>query len=360
MYSKQLIEVQEEIDEMKRKFKIMNHQIEQLKEEITAKDHGLVKEHFDHHKVEKEKEALKNELTRIQKQIQSSEHIISNQDIEMQKLSHIIAEAEEEHQRQRKEYDAVVSERDVLGAQLVKRDDELSSLYERLKIQKSTLRKGSDQFNTRIRQMTALQTQAADLRAELNVSKMQVVNLDELRTEVHRLERELLQEKIKVTRLDEELDKPLNVHRWRSLEGSDPERYEMIMRIHALQKRLIEATEEVNRRDMLIQEKEKLYVQLKNILAKQPGPEVSEQLLVYQQNLKQKQGQLKAMESELDMYKGRVDEYKRNIDSLNEEAKRLRAEYFKNMRRTARLNAMMAETGDDGDDYAAEDAKTES
>lgn len=36
---------------MKRKFKIMGHQIEQLKEEISAKDLALVKEHFDHMKV---------------------------------------------------------------------------------------------------------------------------------------------------------------------------------------------------------------------------------------------------------------------------------------------------------------------
>ncbi|RHZ29822.1 hypothetical protein DYB31_004255 [Aphanomyces astaci] len=39
LYSKSLIESQEEIADMKRKFKIMNHQIEQLKEEITTKDH---------------------------------------------------------------------------------------------------------------------------------------------------------------------------------------------------------------------------------------------------------------------------------------------------------------------------------
>ena len=60
LYSKNLIESQDEIAEMKRKFKIMNHQIEQLKEEITSKDQALVKEHFDHAKVEKEKESLKN------------------------------------------------------------------------------------------------------------------------------------------------------------------------------------------------------------------------------------------------------------------------------------------------------------
>ncbi|CAN0284340.1 unnamed protein product, partial [Discosporangium mesarthrocarpum] len=37
LYSKNLVEAQDEIAEMKRKFKIMNHQIEQLKEDITAK-----------------------------------------------------------------------------------------------------------------------------------------------------------------------------------------------------------------------------------------------------------------------------------------------------------------------------------
>jgi len=51
LYSKNLIESQDEIQEMKRKFKIMQHQIEQLKEEISAKDLALVKEHFDHMKV---------------------------------------------------------------------------------------------------------------------------------------------------------------------------------------------------------------------------------------------------------------------------------------------------------------------
>ena len=43
LYSKSLIESQDEIAEMKRKFKIMNHQIEQLKEEIHSKDQAYVK-----------------------------------------------------------------------------------------------------------------------------------------------------------------------------------------------------------------------------------------------------------------------------------------------------------------------------
>ena len=48
LYSKNLIESQDEITEMKRKLKIMNHQIDQLKEEISSKEAMLVKEHLEH------------------------------------------------------------------------------------------------------------------------------------------------------------------------------------------------------------------------------------------------------------------------------------------------------------------------
>lgn len=53
------------------------------------------------------------------------------------------------------------------------------------------------------------------------------------------------QEKAKVKALSEELENPMNVHRWRKLEGSDPTTFEMIQKIHTLQKRLISKTEEV-------------------------------------------------------------------------------------------------------------------
>ena len=46
-------------------------------------------------------------------------------------------------------------------------------------------------------------------------------------------------------------------------------------------------------KELLIKEKEKLYIELKQILARQPGPEVAEQLSIYQQNLKEKTRQMK-------------------------------------------------------------------
>ena len=56
---------------------------------------------------------------------------------------------------------------------------------------------------------------------------------------------------------------------------------------------MIAKTEEVVEKELLIQEKEKLYLELKHILARQPGPEVAEQLAIYQQTLKEKTKQMK-------------------------------------------------------------------
>ena len=113
------------------------------------------------------------------------------------------------------------------------------------------------------------------------------------------------------------------------LESSDPQRFEMIKKIQGLQKRIIQKTEEVVEKDLLIQEKEKLYVELKNILGRQPGPEVAEQLAVYQSNLKQKMQQMKAMSSELDMYKQQVTQFRHEISEVAAEMEEVKRGWLK-------------------------------
>lgn len=329
MYSKNLVEVQEEIEVMNLSFRTLSHQVDQYKEEITLKDHRLVKEHFDHHSVEKQKDALKAELQSVKRQMQSSKQIIEAQSLEMKKLTAVITEAELERDRQRKEFASVLSERDVLRTQLMKRDAELSALYEKLKIQRSKLDLGRSTFEAQKKVEAELKAQIADLKSELQLSKLQVSNVDDLKAEIFRLEKEMIHEKAKVAALSAELQRPINIHRWRQLEGSNPKLFEMITKVQSLQKRLIAAHEEMVQRDARIKEKEKLYADLRTVLARQPGPEISEQLVVYQQNLKQKQKQLRAMELELETYKGQVGESKREIERVGGQLDALQKQFVK-------------------------------
>ena len=93
----------------------------------------------------------------------------------------------------------------------------------------------------------------------------------------------------------------------------------MIQKIQTLQKRLIAKTEEVVERDLLLVEKDKLYGEAKVILARQPGPEVAEQLTAYQQSLRSKSRQMKSMASELNMYQAQANEFKYEVERVSRE-----------------------------------------
>nr|XP_033799268.1 cilia- and flagella-associated protein 58 [Geotrypetes seraphini] len=333
LYSKNLIEAQDEITEMKRKLKIMNHQVDQLKEEITSKETTLVKVHLDHQRIEKEKEALKAELQKMKQQDLDIKQFIENQEVEQRKLLKIISEADTERLRQKKELDQVISERDILGTQLVRRNDELALLYEKIKIQQSILNKGESQYKQRVEDIRLLKLEIKKLRREKGILYKSVANVEELRREIYHIQRELLKERTRCRALEEELENPMNVHRWRKLEASDPSTYELIQKIHTLQRRLISKTEEVVEKELLLQEKEKLYVELKHILARQPGPEAAEQLQIYQQTLREKTKQLKALSSELNMYESQSQEYKYEIERLANELQNVKKKYLTQKRK---------------------------
>ena len=86
-----------------------------LLEEITAKDHALVKEHFDHAKVEKEKEGLRNELSKMKKLLEDNSETIDSQNQELIKLTSMIQKMDAMAIQQRNEYEQVINERDILG-----------------------------------------------------------------------------------------------------------------------------------------------------------------------------------------------------------------------------------------------------
>lgn len=50
----------------------------------------------------------------------------------------------------KKQYEIIVAERDILGTQLIRKNDEAALLFEKIKIQQSTLAKGEKQLRERL------------------------------------------------------------------------------------------------------------------------------------------------------------------------------------------------------------------
>lgn len=75
----------------------------------------------------------------------------------------------------------MISERDILGTQLVRRNDELALLYEKIKIQQSTLNKGEIQYNQRLEDIRVLKLEIKKLRREKGILQKSVANVEDLR-----------------------------------------------------------------------------------------------------------------------------------------------------------------------------------
>ena len=75
---------------------------------------------------------------------------------------------------------------------------------------------------------------------------------------------------------------------------------------------------------MAIQEKEKMYIELREILARQPGPEVTEQLSEFQRALRNKTKQLKRIAAELNMSEAAQQEQDMEIHRLAQELQVIR------------------------------------
>ena len=182
----------------------------------------------------KENKKLKGEIDRILKNISTCDELIKTQENDIARLKFVISEAEAEKQKQKKDYEMVINERDILGTQLIKRNEELALLYEKIKIQKSTLKKGETYFMERLKDLRNLNSQIAKLKRELITSQNETACIPDLKREIYLLEKDYLEQQQKGKFLQDEIEKPMNVHRWRKLECTDPETYELIQKIQSL------------------------------------------------------------------------------------------------------------------------------
>ena len=111
LFSKQQVQSEDEIAEMKRKSKIMKHQIGQLKEEIQTKDAALINEHFAYKRLQDEMKVNKRKLSKRIEVLATADQVLASQNAGIKNLRRSLNEAEAAHHHQTRLYDDVVTER---------------------------------------------------------------------------------------------------------------------------------------------------------------------------------------------------------------------------------------------------------
>lgn len=323
--------------------KDFEHVTDALREQISSKDAALMKESGAVNKEKALKDAYVEDISVMKKRIVQNEETIQSNLSDARRLETAMRKLEDAAATQKREYDHALHERDVLGTSLIQQADELKLMSENMKIQESTQRRGELQYNVRVEDIRILTLKVKELSRLLAIAQGGQAGVDDMSKKLMALQKDYMREQQKVKALSDELETPLNVHRWHRLEGSDPEAYELLQQLQILQKRLLQKSDEVVNRNAIIRDLGNRQLELEQELARRPGPDVAEKLNLYKSDVIHKEKQIKAMTAELNMHQTQVHGFKSEIERLETELFDYKKRYFEQKKRDMVVKGMVSE-----------------
>ncbi|XP_030369546.1 cilia- and flagella-associated protein 58 [Scaptodrosophila lebanonensis] len=273
--------------------------IEALKEKVTYRDSELSKLQLQIDRMEKERRLLRNDVRHAQLGQQHTKAELLDKRKENDRATKSLQEDEQRIARLRKDVDNLMNEKNAISAALTKRNEE----YARLKDNLDNLQASYDQTERQCTQcqddMRLMRVEIKNLRTERNVLRKDRESAADLRQELLQMHRKLNQERIKARALQDEMLTPMNVHRWRSLRGKDPEKMDLIERIRILRKQILNQNVATLQKERALEESQQLYAALKEFMLKLPSYKVQAELNTLKATLSAKQRKLKVLTAEL-------------------------------------------------------------
>ena len=326
--STHLVEVQEELDKVRRRYHILHRHIGQIQDEIGRTNEVLAAEHYQHFRADDESSKLRQDIAILHRKIASTELHVRNNDLTMKNLNAAIDTKDETISRLKKQYCAMMSERDVTCAHLVTKRDDLRNLKLKLQSQQSLLHHGEVMFDDQKEQIASLSEERQGLQEEKKYLLSQAQEANVIVEQFTKLERELQRERAKKKVLQNDLGRPINIHRWRFLEVKDPERYGLLQRAHRLQRRILDAADEISEKEGLIQSKEVMYEAAKSNVGRMPIVSSLQAQVREQANaIKSKTDDIQKVNAEVLSNRRRMVALKLELEVINEEYRALELDW---------------------------------
>ncbi|XP_068149490.1 cilia- and flagella-associated protein 58-like [Drosophila tropicalis] len=258
------------------------HQIQQLTTEISSNE---IKINSLNLKIEH----LYNNVKEMRSELKNKENLITSlrKDLREMKcknemLSKTISNDEHRFMKMGHELEEMRKERNLVGLQMVRRNDEIVVIKEKLQIAQNALDNGTTQYNQRVDDIRLLKKEISNLYTEHDCLKHAIQSTADMRKEIVRLQRSLNQERIRIRALTEDAKTPTAVHRWRILKGEDPKKYDLLEKLQVLQKRALRQSIENSNIKNRLAETQKTNETLKRMLSHMPTVEIKHKLVVQQ------------------------------------------------------------------------------
>jgi len=165
---------------MKERIKILQNEVEILRNESSEKDRSLID--IKHH-VQKEiykRDSLRAELNKKDFVYKQKKSIIGQKINEGDKLNLIINSLQKEMNDLIYKYEMACESRNYMGIQLIDRNDELCIYYEKCNIQENRLKEGEQTIRQKEEEIRMINLEHKERQRQLEVVRKQIPDVPEL------------------------------------------------------------------------------------------------------------------------------------------------------------------------------------
>ena len=293
------------------KLRTLNYTIEQLSEETKSKQRELYLERKAHKKTEEERRHLASIVDALRLKISEQQEEVSKLGVELTRTAHHLQEADQKVAKVEREKQDAMNERDILGTQLVRRNDELKALRVKTGILEKLIAQGQIQYNERIDDLKIMRNELQRLKADQRQNSDHLrLMYPNLRKELYHTRMDLMRTQLECRATLEEAATPINVHRWRKLQSTCPTMTELLAKVSTLQKRILAKDSALSRKDEELKEAQCLYAKIREAFARRPVSD--ESLMRTRIALNKRDRKLKSLKAEVRILVVELATQKRN------------------------------------------------
>ncbi|GFU21896.1 cilia- and flagella-associated protein 58 [Trichonephila clavipes] len=327
-YRKSCSDANRKIETLNEEFMLLNKDILQLKSHNQKIDEQRKKleyqlkstsDELDSVKdfLREEKRGCEELLTQIRRKENENKNLLKN----ISNLEHAIHNLERKVQN-------MTEDKDSLSTRLNERDVQIKSSKERIRLLERDLSVLDRTLEERVDDVKLLKLQLSEMYRGQNLMEGKVENLHIARQELIETQRQLQDHKFKSKKMEGEIQRPVNFHRWRILEGTDPDQAQLVFKNQALQKQLIQKTAELDNKELELREKEQLIQSQSEMLRRRSEHAVEEHLMDCKRELKSRMDRLKCLTAENNMYENLMEKYRKEVMALRDQLRQYKMVEF--------------------------------
>ncbi|KAG5488004.1 hypothetical protein LSCM4_08228 [Leishmania orientalis] len=336
---KALRETEAELLLLRNRHASKHEEVESVKIELIQQEADMCQLHGLSRQLSKDVANTEQRLRFLREDRQHAESRVEALRSEAQQLRHVIAQYDLEARQQGSRLAVIAHERNTIAAQLLLRSEELELVREKIRLADATRVSGAFKYQRAMQQLAASRDSLIEQRLRCRIALVRLRYLDRLHTKEVQQEKLLSQARARVRALADELGMKHNVHCWRSMESSAPHVLDALAKVHLLQEKLVCKRNELKAKTNLVEQEERAYVQLRQQLARLPGPEAAEEMALAAENVQQRKAQLVGMTDSLAKAEEEAEVLQVQVAQLHEALQDLKHRYFQEKTKHRALRA---------------------